>query len=176
MFGANYLLIRGIVGILAGILAITWPGLTIAFLVALFGAYAFVDGVTNLVRGLRRTPTHDRSWVAVFQGIVGIAAGIMAFIWPNVMALALLLWVGAWAIVTGVLEIAAAIRLRREIRGEWLLALSGVLSILFGAVLFAFPALGAVGLAWGLGAYAIASGAVLVALAVRLRTALPVTA
>jgi len=173
---SSVLLIRGIVGIVAGILAMLWPSLTIAFLVMLFGAYAFIDGVTNVIVGARRVPGRDRSWASIFQGLVGIAAGILAFIWPNITALALLLWIAAWAVVTGVFEIAAAIRLRREIRGEWLLALSGVLSIIFGVVLFAFPALGAIGLAWALGAYAAASGAVLVALAIRLRTLRPVLA
>jgi uncharacterized membrane protein HdeD (DUF308 family) len=176
MNGTSFLLIRGIVGIVAGLIAFLWPGVTIVFLVALFGFYAFFDGVANLIVGLKRTPERGRSGAAILQGIVGIACGVVAFLWPNVTALALVLLIGAWAIVTGVLEIAAAIRLRREIRGEWLLALAGTLSIAFGLLLFFFPAPGAIGIAWALGAYAAASGAVLVALAIRLRTRAVVTA
>jgi uncharacterized membrane protein HdeD (DUF308 family) len=170
MEGTSILLFRGLVGIVAGIFAMLWPGLTIAFLVVLFGAYAFVDGVMNVALGVKRTPERDRSWATIIQGIVGIAAGVLAFVWPNITALALLLWIAAWAVVTGVLEIVAAIRLRREIKREWLLALSGVLSVVFGVLLFMFPALGAIGLAWALGAYTAASGVVLAALAIRLRT------
>ena len=170
MEGTSILLFRGIVGVVAGIFAILWPGLTIAFLVVLFGAYAFIDGVTNMALGLRRTPGHERSWAMIIQGIVGIAAGVLTFLWPDITALALLFFIAAWAVVTGVFEIVAAIRLRRTIEREWLLALSGTLSIVFGILLFMFPAPGAVGLAWALGAYAAASGVILVALAIRLRT------
>lgn len=170
MDGTSMLLIRGIVGIVAGVLAILWPGLTIAFLVALFGAYAFIDGIANVALGARRAPGRDRRWATIIEGIVGMVIGVLAFLWPGITALVLLFWIGAWAIVTGAFEIAAAIRLRREIKGEWLLVLSGVLSIIFGGVLFVFPAIGALGLALALGAYAVASGVVLVALAIRLRT------
>ena len=165
------LLIRGVVGIAAGILAFLWPGLTITVLVVLFGAYAFVDGVTNLIIGLRRTPGHGWSWVMFFQGIVGVAAGVLTFLFPPAAALVLVFWIGAWALITGVLEIMAAVKLRKEISGEWLLALSGILSIVFGAMLFAFPAMGIVAIAWILGAYAAASGIVLAVLAIRMRLA-----
>lgn len=173
---SSILLIRGIVGIVAGIFAMLWPGITIVFLVLLFGAYAFIDGMANVVIGARRAPGRERSWAAILQGIVGIVAGVLAFVWPGITALALLLWIAAWAVVTGAFEIVAAVRLRREIKGEWLLALSGALSIVLGTLLFMFPALGAIGLAWALGAYAAASGIILVALAIRLRTARPAMA
>ena len=90
--------------------------------------------------------------------------------WPNITLLALLFWIAAWAVVTGVFELVAAVRLRRVIEGEWLLALSGTLSIALGLLLFARPAIGALGLAWALGAYAVATGIVLVGLGIRLRT------
>jgi uncharacterized membrane protein HdeD (DUF308 family) len=173
---SSILLIRGIVGIVAGCFAMLWPGITIVFLVVLFGAYAFIDGMANVVIGARRAPGRERSWTTIVQGIVGIVAGVLAFAWPGITALALLFWIAAWAIVTGVFEIVAAIRLRREIKGEWLLALSGTLSIVLGTLLFMFPALGALGLAWALGAYAAASGIILAALGIRLRTARPVMA
>jgi uncharacterized membrane protein HdeD (DUF308 family) len=107
----------------------------------------------------------------VLQGIVGIAAGVLTFIWPGVTALVLILFIGAWAIVTGALEIAAAIRLRRVIHGEWLLGFSGLVSIIFGILVLAFPAAGAVGISWILGAYTAAAGFILIALGIRLRTA-----
>lgn len=170
MAGSTFLIIRGIVGVGIGILAFLWPGLTIAVLVAIFGVYALIDGVTNVILGLTHTPGHGRSWVQVLQGIAGIAAGVITFAYPGLTALALIWLIAAWAIVTGVLEIVAAIRLRRIIPGEWMLALSGVLSLIFGILVFAFPGAGAVGIAWVLGAYAAAAGVVLIALGVRLRT------
>jgi uncharacterized membrane protein HdeD (DUF308 family) len=162
-------LIRGLVGIVIGILAAAWPEITIAVLVAIFGLYAVLDGVTNLMLGLAGARTHGRSWVHALEGVAGIVVGVLAFIWPGTTALVLVLFIGAWAIVTGVLEIAAAIRLRRLIEGEWLLGLSGVLSVLFGILMFAFPNAGAVSIAWILGIYAAATGIVLIALGLRLR-------
>ena len=171
---STFLLIRGLVGVLIGILAVTWPGMTIAVLVIIFGLYAVVDGVTNLVLGLSRSRTHGRSWALSLQGVAGIVAGVLTFIWPGVTALVLVLFIGAWAIVTGGFEIAAAVLLRRHIRGEWLLALSGVMSVLFGVLVFAFPGAGAVSMALVLGIYAAAGGIVLIALGMRLRSlALP---
>jgi uncharacterized membrane protein HdeD (DUF308 family) len=171
MDGASLLVIRGIVGLVFGLIAFAWPGITIAALVVIFGFYAIIDGVTNLILGLSRTATHGRSWATAVQGIIGIAAGVLTFLWPGVTAIALVFFIGAWAIVTGAFEIAAAIRLRKAIQGEWLLALSGVLSMAFGILVFLFPFAGAVGIAWVLGAYAIAGGIVLIMLGVRLRSA-----
>jgi uncharacterized membrane protein HdeD (DUF308 family) len=171
MLDPSLLIIRGIIGIIAGIIAVAWPGLTIALLVGIFAAYAFIDGVTNVVLGLRRSSGDGRSWALVIQGIAGIAFGVMTFMWPGITALVLIFFIAAWAVVTGILEIAAAIRLRRVITGEWLLVLSGVLSVLFGILAFAFPAAGAVGIAWILGTYAAATGIILVTLGARLRGA-----
>jgi uncharacterized membrane protein HdeD (DUF308 family) len=173
MDSSSLLLIRGIVGVAIGVLAFVWPGITIAVLVGIFGAYALIDGVMNLFLGLSRSSPQGRSWAHVLQGIVGIAAGVMTFVWPGITALVLVLFIGAWAIVTGVLEIIAAVRLRKVITGEWLLALSGLLSVAFGVLVLAFPGAGAIGIAFILGAYAAAAGMVLIALSVRLRTAVP---
>ena len=167
---SSVLLIRGVVGMIAGLLAFLWPGLTIAVLVLLFGAYALIDGVTNIVIGLRREPAKGRAWATFAQGLIGVAAGALTLFFPPAAALALVFVIAAWALVTGAFEIAAAIRLRREIRGEWLLAVSGVLSVVFGALLVLFPAMGIVAIAWILGAYAAASGVILAALAIRMRT------
>jgi len=163
------LLVRGVVGIVAGILAFLWPVLTITVLVVLFGAYAFIDGVTNLIIGFRRTPDGGRPWATLFQGIIGIAAGVLTFLFPPVAALVLIFWIGAWAVVTGVLEVIAAVKLRKDVKGEWLLALSGILSVVFGVVLFVFPAMGLVAIAWILGSYAAASGIIVAVLAIRMR-------
>ena len=166
------LIVRGIVGVVFGLVAFAWPGITIAGLVVIFGAYTIIDGITTMILGLSRRAEYGRSWPAAIQGIVGIVVGVLTFIWPGLTALALVIFIGAWAIVTGVFEIAAAIKLRREITGEWMLALSGLLSLVFGVLVFAFPGAGAVGIAWVLGAYAMAGGVVLIALGVRLRSKL----
>jgi uncharacterized membrane protein HdeD (DUF308 family) len=170
MDSSTWLIVRGATGFLVGILAFLWPGITIAVLVGVFAAYAIVDGSTNLFLGVSRAPERGRSWAQVAQGVLGIAAGIVTLIWPGMTAFVLIMFIGARAVVTGIFEIAAAIRLRRVIHGEWLLALSGFFSVLFGLVLFAFPAAGALTIAWTLGAYAAASGIVLIALGIRLRT------
>ena len=170
MDATSVLLLRGIVGIAAGLIVMLWPRVTLLFLVMLFGVYAFVDGLTNLSMGLRDTADRGRSSVMFLQGMTGMLAGVLAFIWPNITTLVLVLWIAAWAIITGILEVAAAIRFRRELQREWILVLSGILSIGFGVLLVAFPAIGAVGLAWALGTYAVASGILLVAVAIRLRT------
>src|SRR6202011_3389784 len=104
---------------------------------------AVIDGVTNLMIGLTRRAGHGSPWLHPLQGVVGIGAGVLTFIWPGVTALVLILFIGAWAMVTGALEVTAAIKLRREIHGEWLLALSGLLSIAFGLLVLVFPFAGA---------------------------------
>ena len=127
----SFMLIRGIASIVIGILAIAWPGMTIAVLVGIFGVYAIIDGITNLFIGFSRARAGE-SWAHLVQGLVGIGAGVLALLWPGVTALALVFFIAAWAVMTGVFEIVAAIRLRKVIKGEWLLALSGALSVAFG--------------------------------------------
>jgi uncharacterized membrane protein HdeD (DUF308 family) len=169
MLGPTFLIVRGIVGIVIGVVAFFWPGLTIAILIGIFAAYAAIDGISNLVLGL--TPTsHGRSWALVLEGLVGMAAGVLTLVWPGITALALVWLIAAWAVVTGVFEIAAAIRLRRVLTGEWLLLLEGVLSIAFGVLAFLHPASGAIGIAWLLGAYAAATGVILLVLGFQLRS------
>jgi uncharacterized membrane protein HdeD (DUF308 family) len=170
MPGSTFLIIRGLLGLVIGMLAFLWPGLTIAVLVGIFAAYALIDGIANLMMGLTRSTRQGRSWALVAGGLVGIAAAVLMFLWPGITALAVVLFIAAWAVITGVFEIAAAIRLRRLIEGEWLMILSGAMSIIFGALVFMSPAAGAIGIAWLLGAYAAATGIVLIALGVRLRS------
>ena len=161
--------LRGVIAILFGILAIIWPALTLLTLVLLFGAYVLVDGVLAVIAGVVSRRRSDRWWAVLLEGVVGIIIGLLTFFWPGVTALVLLYLIAAWALVTGVLEIVAAIQLRRVITNEWMMILSGVASIIFGLLLVIFPGAGATGLVWLIGIYAIAFGVLLVILAWRLR-------
>jgi uncharacterized membrane protein HdeD (DUF308 family) len=169
MQGSTSLIIRGAISLLVGIAAIVWPGITLLALVVLFAVYALLDGILNLMLGFTRTPFHDRSWTQVLLGVVGLAAAIIAVMLPGMTLLWLVLFIAAWAVVRGIVDIVAAIQLRKVIHGEWLLALAGVLSIIFGIVVFMFPAAGAITIAWLLGVYAAAWGIVLIGVGIRLR-------
>jgi uncharacterized membrane protein HdeD (DUF308 family) len=160
--------LRGLAGILFGIITFFAPGISLAALVLLFGAYAFADGVLAIVAAIRRRGA-DRWWLLLLEGIVGIAAGVVTLLWPGITALALLYVIAAWALVTGAFEIATAIRLRKAISGEWLLALSGILSIALGVLLVLYPGPGALALVIWIGAYAFVFGVLLFALGLRLR-------
>jgi uncharacterized membrane protein HdeD (DUF308 family) len=137
-------------------------------LVLVFGAYAFVDGLSALISALTHPLRDGRGWLVV-EGFAGIAAGIVTVLWPGATAIALIALVSAWALVTGALKIVLAIRLRREIRGEWLLALGGLASILIAVLLIAAPLTATIALIWALGIYAIVMGGLLIALSVRVR-------
>jgi uncharacterized membrane protein HdeD (DUF308 family) len=163
------LVIRGIFGLIFGALAFAWPGLTLGVLVLLFGAYAIVDGIFAIVASFDTKGTEKKWWALLLEGLLGIAAGVVTFMWPGLTALTLLYVIGFWAIATGVTEIAAAIKLRKIIKHEWLLALAGVASIVFGALLFAYPGAGALAVVWWIGAYAIFFGIMLISLGLRLR-------
>ena len=161
--------LRGLVAVLFGVAAFVWPGLTTLALVIMFGVYALVDGLFAVVTGLTHIQDTPRWWVFLLEGLVGIIAGVVAVLFPAVATLALLALVAAWAIITGVLEIAAAIRLRREIANEWFLALGGVLSIGLGLLLIFRPLAGGLALIWTIGAYALIFGVLLISLGFRLR-------
>src|SRR5918911_564450 len=150
------LALRGVAAVIFGVLVFAWPGASLAVLVALFGAYAFVDGLFALAATVRASVEGRRVWPLLVEGVAGIAAGIVTVIWPGITA---------WALITGVFEIIAAIRLREEIQNEWLLGLGGVASLAFGGFLFAAPGAGVLAVLWLIGAYAIMFGVVLVALA-----------
>jgi uncharacterized membrane protein HdeD (DUF308 family) len=161
---------RGVAAVIFGLLALIWPQITLLAPVLVFGAYALVDGVFSLVAAARgrELAGGSRGWL-ILEGLLGIAAGIVAIVWPDITALALLWVIAAWAVVTGVLEIVAAIRLRRVLDNEWLLIVAGALSVVFGLILIIWPGSGAIGLVWLIGIYAIAFGIVLLGLALRLR-------
>jgi uncharacterized membrane protein HdeD (DUF308 family) len=160
--------LQGAAAIVFGLVALAWPGITLLALVFLFGAYAIVDGVLALARGFRRG-SGGPDWWRVIQGVVGIAAGVIAFAVPGITAFALVIVIGAWAVISGAVELMAAYQLRDVIQREWLLALDGIVSILFGLAVVLFPGPGALAVVWLIGAFSIASGAILIALAFRMR-------
>jgi uncharacterized membrane protein HdeD (DUF308 family) len=161
--------LRGLAAILFGLAAFILPGITWLVLIMMFGAYAVVDGVIAIVTGLKHTKDSPRWWVFFLEGLVSIAVGVITFAWPGLTAYVLVIMIAAWAIVTGVLEIAAAIRLRREITNEWMLALGGLLSIALGVLLFLRPLAGGLAFVWTVGAYALIFGVLLTSLGFRLR-------
>jgi len=161
------LLLRGIAAVVFGVLALVWPGLTLAVLVVLFGTYAFVDGILALTLAAagRQMPGFGS---LLIEGFAGIAAGIGAVLYPAITTVVLLAFIAAWAIVGGVASIATAIRLRRELSGEWPLPVAGALSILFGVLLLIDPMVGALAMVWMIGTFAIVLGAILTSLGIRM--------
>jgi uncharacterized membrane protein HdeD (DUF308 family) len=161
--------VRGVVAVIFGLLALIWPAQTLVSLVLFFGAYAFLDGVFAIVTGIASIGHYDRWWAVLLEGIVGVAIGLLTFLRPNITALGLVYSIGAWAFITGIFEIVAAIELRRVITDEWMMILSGLLSILFSVVLFVFPGAAGLSLVWLIGIYAIVFGISIIVLAFRLR-------
>ena len=165
--------LRGLVAILFGIAAFMLPGFILWVLVALFGAYALVDGIFAVIESYRRDVRGERWLALLFEGLVGIAIGVLTFVWPRLTAMGLIYLIAFWAVVTGALEVVTAVKLRHEIRGEWLMALIGILSMAFGLLLAAFPVAGMLSVVWIIGAYAIAVGVLMIALAFKLRSLRP---
>ena len=161
--------LRGVVAIVFGVLALAWPAITLLGLVALFAAFALINGAASAVGALQNRGGDEHWWLGLLLGLVSLGAGMIAIFSPALTALVLVLLMGANAIATGVLDIALAIRLRRAIRGEWVLFLAGLVSIVFGVLVFLFPGAGALALVWLISVYAIATGVLLLAAAWRLR-------
>jgi uncharacterized membrane protein HdeD (DUF308 family) len=162
--------LRGVLAILFGIIALVWPGITILALVLVFGAYALVDGVLALVAAFMRRDISgtDRAWLVV-QGIAGIAVAAIVAFWPGITALILLVLIALWLLLSGAFQIASAIALRRQLRNEWLLLLTGILSIIAGIILIVRPGVGALAVVWVIGIYAIVIGILQILLGFRLR-------
>lgn len=163
-------LIRGIAAIAFGVLTFLAPGITIISLTILWGAYAFVDGILALITafGASNAATSSRWWMGL-AGLAGIAAGVLTFIFPPGTAVGLLLFLAAWLVVAGIMQIIGAIRLREVIDNEWTLGLIGLLSVLLGVSLVAFPGSGLLSVAWMIGGFAIAAGVFYIVLAFRLK-------
>lgn len=160
--------LRGVLAVLFGLVALIWPGLTVLALALVFGIYALVDGIGQLVDAFRNPDKSNRG-MRIFGGILGIAAGVIAIVWPGITVTALAILVGVWALITGITDIAAAIRWRKQIEGEFLLGLAGLLSAIFGILVLLWPALGIAAIAAFIGVFALIYGIVLVVLGFRLR-------
>lgn len=158
------LLIRGILAVLFGLMAFAWPALTLVTLVLLYGAYAFVDGLTAIWLAVS-----SRAWGLLLFGILGVIVGIYTFFYPGSAALVLLYLIAAWALVRGIFEIVTAVQLRKEISYEWALIVSGLISIIFGIVLAANPRGGALAMVVVIGAFAFMFGVMMIVLAFRVR-------
>jgi uncharacterized membrane protein HdeD (DUF308 family) len=165
--------LRGIAGVVFGLCTFLAPEISLAVLVLLFGAYTLADGVFAIVSAFRGRGAGEPPWLwrmLLLEGVVDVGVGVITFVWPDITALALLYLIAAWAVLTGCLEIAAAIRLRKLIPYEWLLGLTGALSIGLGILLALFPGPGALALVLWVGAYALVTGGLLIALGLRLRS------
>jgi uncharacterized membrane protein HdeD (DUF308 family) len=164
------LLIRGIAAVIFGLLAFFWPGATWVAVGILFGAYAFVDGVFAIVSAVRAAQAHERWWPFVLEGIVGLVIAAITFYDVGITIIALYFTIAAWAFITGILELVAAVQLRKAIQNEILLIIGGIASILFAVLMIWRPIAGAVAVIWLIGAYAIIFGITMIALSLRLRS------
>jgi uncharacterized membrane protein HdeD (DUF308 family) len=158
-----------VLAVLFGVLAFVWPVLTWLTLIVMFGIYAISDGLIAVITGLRRSKDSSRWWAFLVEGVLGIGAGSIALILPELAALVLIYMIAIWALITGILEIAAAVRLRDEISNEWVLGLSGFVSMVLGILLFVQPAVGGLAIMWTIAGYALVFGVLWVILGFRLR-------
>jgi uncharacterized membrane protein HdeD (DUF308 family) len=164
------LLLRGVLAIAFGVVAYAWPGLTLATLVMFFAAFVLVDGVFDVFHAFSGRKENDHWWVLLLEGLLGIAFGVITWSNPAVTVVVLLLFIAFWAMATGILRVVMAIRLRKEIEGEWWLILSGLASVLFAVIVMARPAAGAMAMLWVIAAWSIVVGVFLVILAFRARS------
>jgi uncharacterized membrane protein HdeD (DUF308 family) len=165
----GWIVLRGVVAVLFGLLALAQPGITLAALVFTWGAYAIADGIFALVAGVKVRGAGGPLWSWLVMGVLGIVAGVLTFRAPGLTALALLLVIASWAIVVGISQIVAAIRLRKVIEGEWALGLSGVLSVVFGVLAAVHPGAGALSVLWMIATYAIGFGLFLIVTGARVK-------
>ena len=164
--------LRGVAAIIFGVLAFAWPGITLLTLVLFWGAFALIDGVLAIIAAVKGGNPMPRWWLAIV-GIAGIAAGALTFLMPGLTALVLVTFIAVWAIVLGVMEIYGAIKLRKEIEGEWFLILNGALSVVFGILILWRPMTGVLALIYIIGAYAIILGVIYVLFGLKLRKHAP---
>jgi len=162
--------LRGFAAVLFGIATFMWPGITLSVLAPLFGAYAMINGIFAVIEGIRRDVGQERWRPLLLEGAISIVLGVIAFAWPGLTAMGLLFLIAFWAMMTGVFDIITAIRLRHEIRGEWVMALIAILSMAFGLLLLAFPGPGALSEILLIRAFVFAIGALMIALAFKLRS------
>ena len=166
----GWLVFRGVIGVLFGLVAFARPGAMAFSMVLVFGCYAFASGIATVIAAARSGRAGEPRWgMLLIEGLLGVAVGALAVLWPASTALAFVWAIGAWAIVTGGLQIATAVRLRRLIEHEWLLAIGGALSVAVGALMLYRPISGGVAVVWWLGAYAFLFGVLMITLGFRLR-------
>ena len=163
------LLLRGVVASLFGITAYTWPGLTLATLITLFGAFALADGVFDVFHAFSGRDEDERWWVLLLEGLLGIAFGLIALQAPGITATVLILYIGFWAMSTGVLRIVLAVRLRKEVEGEWWMVLAGLVNIVFGLFMIMQPGAGALAVLWVVAIWSIVGGVFLVFLSFKVK-------
>lgn len=163
------LALQGLCALVFGILALLWPGITLLWLVAFFAAYALIAGAATVVGAVNNRKSEEYWWLLLLIGLASIAAGAIAVLHPDLTALVLVLLMGANALVSGVLQIVVAIQLRKVIEGEWLMVAAGIVSIAFGILVFLYPGAGALAMVWLISFYAVATGILLLAVALRVR-------
>jgi uncharacterized membrane protein HdeD (DUF308 family) len=162
--------LRGIAGIVFGCIALIFPGPTMLSLVIFFSAYMLVDGIAGIISAVRAIRRKEDRWgMLIFEGLLDIAVGVLAFLWPGITVVAFVWLIAAWAVVTGGLMTAAGFRLNLD-HGRWWLVLGGLLSLVYGALLIITPLIGAIVLTWWIGAYALAFGIALVIFSFKLRS------
>ncbi len=162
------LTVRGVFAILFGLVAWIWPQITVLALLLLFGAYALVDGAVLTGSAIRGGRGSARTWL-IGVGIVGILIGIMTLIWPAETGYVLLIIIASWAMILGALQIVTAVRLRKELPDEWFLIITGAISVIFGLLLFLWPAKSAIAVIWIIGLFALIFGVAMVTTSLRLR-------
>jgi uncharacterized membrane protein HdeD (DUF308 family) len=166
----RFLALRGVAAIAFGVIALAWPNLTFVALLALFGAFALIEGAFTLGAGLNLVAERQTSWVPyLIGGLAGIAIGAVAFLWPGITALTLVYLIAFWAIIIGIFEFIAALELAGELQGDWMLGLAGILSVAFGVLVALDPRSGALSVIWIIGLYAILAGVTRLVLAYRMR-------
>jgi len=163
------IVLRGLCAVLFGVVAFAWPGITLTVLVLLYGAYALVEGVLAVAWAVIGRLPGPFPWGVLLAGLAGVAVGVWTFLYPGITALALVFLIGAWAVIRGIFEIVAAFHLRKELDNEWLLALSGFLSLVLGLFLFMAPGAGALAVLWWIGAFSIVFGVLEIILGFRLK-------
>ena len=163
------LLLRGAAAIIFGVLTWMQPAASAAALVLVFGAYVFVDGLPGIYTAIKSRQQSRHWWVVLLWGLTGVVVGVLTVINPAITALVLTIYIGVWALMTGVLQIVAALRLRKEIQGEWVLVLGGLLSVLFGIFVLMQPGAGMMAMLWVLATYAVIFGVLMVILAFKIK-------
>ncbi len=165
----KWIVLRGLVAMVLGLLGFALPGQTLEVLSLCWGAYVLTDGMLALVTAYQIRERNRPWWSLALVGVVGVAAGLVTFIWPAAAAISLLMFIAAWAILMGLFQIVTALRMRKSIKGEWMLAASGLVSVLFGAAMIAAPAAGALAVVWLIASFALVFGILLVCVGLRLR-------